>query len=608
MQEATMPPSKTRWPFGATLALCQAVLVSQAVAGDPPWIARGRAGMVASDSAEASRIGARILEEGGNAFDAAVATSFALGVTRPYSTGLGGGGFMVAYLAKEARFVVLDFRETAPAGASAEQYAKLRAMQGDGPPSSVYGGNAVGTPGLLAGLEEIRDRFGSMKLSDLVAPAIALAETGFEVDENYATACREALEDFEKWPLLRYYVAIGKELLRAGSPPTIGDRVRRPDLARAFAEIAASGPAAIYGGAIGQAMADAAQKAGGTLTLDDLKAYRVREREPIRAKFLGHEIVSMPPPSSGGVCIVETLNIMEHLPAALRRLPDAESRPVGAATQPADGSAQLAAEVRRRHLLIEALKHAFADRARWLGDADFADVPVGRLTDAEYAAGLAARIAPDGAGAPEAYGTRQLPDDGGTSHFCVADAQGNVVAITETINGTFGSLIMVEPYGIILNNEMDDFATAPGEENLYGLIQGEANAVAPGKRSLSSMSPTIVMKDGKPVLVLGASGGPRIITSVLQVLLDVVRDDLPLEQALSATRLHHQWMPDEVYFDGATPAWAKGLEALGHNISDQRRGAVVQAIRFLPDGVMVGASDPRKGGRPAAATEKSKRP
>lgn len=557
---------------------------------DPPWIARGKFGMVASDSADASRIGARVLEEGGNAFDAAVATSFALGVTRPYSTGIGGGGFMVAYLAKEKRFIVLDFRETAPSGATAERYAELRAEQGDGPSPSVYGGNAAATPGLLAGLEEIRKRFGTKQLEELLAGPITLALTGFEADENYAAACRDALAAYEKWPQLKMrHAALRRELLGAGKPPAVGERIKRHDLVQTFILIARDGIQTVYGDVIGKAMAEAAQKAGGTLTVDDLKAYRVKEREPIRTTFLGHEIVSMPPPSSGGICIVETLNILEHLPSAVR-----------SQTESSAGSGP-DADALKRHLLIEALKHAFADRARWLGDADFVDVPIGRLTDPEYAAVLAARIAPDKTTAPETYGSRQLPDDGGTSHFCVADAEGNVVAITETINGTFGSLIMVEPYGIILNNEMDDFATAPGEKNLYGLIQGQANAVAPGKRPLSSMSPTIVMKDGKPVLTLGASGGPRIITHVLQVLLSVVRDNQPLEQAIAAPRLHHQWMPDEVYFDAAPPAWAKGLEALGHKLSEQRREAIVQAIRFLPDGTMVGASDPRKGGRPAAA-------
>ncbi|MCK4343578.1 MAG: gamma-glutamyltransferase [Phycisphaerae bacterium] len=566
------------------LLLIGSVFPAALLAADPPWVARSRIGMVASDSPEASRIGADILAAGGNAFDAAVATSLALAVARPHSTGLGGGGFMLAYLAKEQRVVVLDFRETAPAGATADRFAKLQAQGGDGPSPSIYGGNAIGVPGQLAGLTEILKRFGSLPLKQLAQPALELAQTGFVADEHYLDACTAALADYEKWPQLKQrHARLYETLLGKGTPPKLGDRVKRPDLAEALRLIAKDGPDAFYQGPLGEAVARAAQAAGGTLTRGDLAAYRVREREPIRAVYRdSYEIVSMPPPSSGGVCIAETLNILDAVSLYTKRYFGPE--------QP--------------HALVEAMKHAFADRARWLGDPDFADVPVKRLTDYNYAVQLARWIEAGKTLASSSYGgVAAPPDDGGTSHFCVADNNGNIVALTETINGPFGSLVVAEPYGIILNNQMDDFAANPGQPNLYGLIQGEANAVAPGKRPLSSMSPTLVfrVRDAKPVLVLGASGGPRIITSVVQVILNIVERRRPLDEAISAARFHHQWLPDEVYFDREPPReLADMLRENGHQISEQRKTSIVQAIQFLEDGTMVGASDPRKGGRPAA--------
>jgi gamma-glutamyltranspeptidase/glutathione hydrolase len=550
-------------------------------ADDPPWLVRSHAGMVASDSPEASRIGADILAQGGNAFDAAIAASFALAVSRPQSTGLGGGGFMLAYLAKEDRFIVLDFRETAPAGATREHYAELIAAAGDGPSPTIYGGNAVAVPGQLAGLGEIHKRFATRPLKELVQPAIKLAETGFTVDDHYLDACREALADYQKWPRLKEdFAEVYKTLLGSGQPPKAGQKLARLALARALRLIAEQGPEAVYQGPIGQAMVKAARAAGGVLAERDLASYRVRVREPLRGSYNGYEVVTMPPPSSGGVCILEALNILHAMASdfqgGLRAVHDDLYPP----------------------MLVCALKHAFADRARWLGDPDAAPVPAQPLISRDYARQLADRFCP---ASNEEYGSTRMPEDRGTSHFCVADRDGNAVALTETINGTFGSLVVAEPYGIILNNEMDDFAADPGQPNLYGLIQGEANAVAPGKRPLSSMSPTMVVKAGHPVLVLGASGGPRIITSVLQVMLNVIEFDMPLEQAMSQVRIHHQWLPNEVYFDREPPGeLAHGLQQAGHQLSGQRKTGMVQAIQLLPDGTLVGASDPRKGGRPAA--------
>ncbi len=554
-------------------------LAAVAVAADPPWIARGQAGLVATDSPEASQIGADVLQAGGNAFDAAVAVSFALAVARPESTGLGGGGFLVAWSAAEHRYVALDFREMAPASATPQRYARLHADKPGGPSPSIHGGNAVGVPGQVAGLAEINRRFGTRPLSELIRPAAALAKVGFAADAHYRDACREALADFERWPPLKHFhKALYHSLLGDGTPPPVGARIARPDLADGLNLLAREGPECFYRGEIAAAIVKAVAAAGGELTRHDLFEYRVRERTPLRGVVGEFELITMPPPSSGGVCLIECLNILQCL-APGRNLADLVRSD---AYEPA---------------LVRAFQHAFADRARWLGDPDFAELPTARLLDRAYACALAAR---SGDGLDD-FGSTNLPDDGGTSHFCVADGMGNLVAQTETINGTFGSLVVAEPFGILLNNQLDDFLTVPGQANLFGLQQSELNLIAPGKRPLSSMSPTIVTRDGRPVLMLGGSGGPRIITAVAQVLLNVLLRGQPLEGAVASVRVHHQWQPAEVYFDDAPAAKRRTrLAEAGHTISDRRRGGVVQAIQFAPDGTMIGASDPRRGGRPVA--------
>ena len=576
----------SRMPPGA---ICLALLLSTPLAPlraqDPPWLARGRNGMVASDSPEASSIGAAVLTRGGNAFDAAVATSFALTVARPESTGLGGGGFMLAYVAREKRCVALDFRETAPATATPERYEQLHAGRGTGPSPSIYGGNAVGTPGQLAGLAEINRRFGTRPLAELIEPALHLAEDGFLADEYFADACRQTLAQFERWPELQQrHAALLALIAPGGTPRCAGDTVRRPDLALALRLVAEQGAGALYGGPLGEAAVRAVQAAGGALRMSDLRDYRVREREPLRFYYrqrdCEYEFVSMPPPSSAGVCLAEFFNVLEAL--CVR----SDLHPVRD----------------RQHVIIEAMKHAFADRARWLGDPDFTPIPLQHLMSDEYAGLLARRINPATTLRPEDCGSAPPPpDDGGTSHFCVADREGNIVALTETINGLFGSLVVAEPFGIILNNEMDDFATAGGAANLYGLVQSERNLVGPGKRPLSSMAPTIIFTGGRPLLAIGASGGPLIISSVAQVALHVLQGE-HVGEAMTALRLHHQWQPDEVYFSAPPPGdLVDNLRQRGHAISPQRRSGAVQAIHFLPDGTMIGVSEPSKGGRPAPA-------
>lgn len=549
-----------------------------------PWLSKARLGMVVSDSPDASLMGAQALALGGNAFDAAIVTSLSLAVTRPQSTGLGGGGFMIAYVAKDDRFVALDFRETAPAAATRERYAKLLAEAGNGPPPTLYGGAAVAVPGLVAGLGEIHRRYATRPMSDLTALAVFLTQSGFAADEHYLKACRSVLDDYAKWPQLKERCGRTYEtLLREGNLPKIGERVRRPDLTETLRLLGEQGAEPFYTGEVAAAIVEAVQATGGLLTKEDLAGYHVKEREPLRFNYRGYEIVTMPPPSSGGVCIAQTLNILATYAG-------------DSATQPVAG---------RSHILAEALKHSFADRARYLGDPDFGAVPAARFLDRDHARELARRIQPDKTLSPKEYGTAaSAPDDRGTSHFCVADKDGNVVTMTETINGLFGSLVVAGSYGIVLNNEMDDFTMPSDQPNLYGLVQSPANMVAPGKRPLSSMSPTLVCKDGKPVLALGASGGPRIITSVVQVMLAMLDQNQRLEQALPALRLHHQWQPDEVYFDQEPPKeLAEALKAVGHKLSDERKTGIVHALVILPNGWVVGGCDPRGGGRPGAVLE-----
>jgi gamma-glutamyltranspeptidase/glutathione hydrolase len=534
--------------------------------------------MVAGDSHHASKAGLELLKAGGNAIDAAVAVSFALAVTRPYSTGLGGGGFMIARFA-DGRVVVQDFREMAPAASTPMMYVRPTGTNSSASLPSRIGHLAVAVPGLVAGRCEALARYGTIPLAQVVAPAIRLASEGFPVDEHYVDSARRVLDIYKQHPSLKLsYPYVYETHLGGGRLPTVGQKLVQPNLARLLEAISRHGPDFFYRGPVAKAIADEMQKHGGVITEKDLADYEVRERQPVRSAYRDYEIVGMPPPSSGGVAIAEILNILEAVwyPALVKRDP-----------------------VLAMHYQVEAMKHAFADRARRLGDSDFADVPVALLTSKVYARQLAAALDPYECADLEAYGSAQVPDDAGTSHFCVVDRWGNVVVSTETINTTFGSLSAVKEWGLILNNEMDDFVSEPGKPNAYGLVQSAANAIAPGKRPLSSMAPTIVLKEGKPYLLLGASGGPRIISSVLNVLLSVTDSGMSMERAMVSVRPHHQWRPDLVYFDADPPSPVKiGLSERGHLLSDIRRTGVVQAILRQKES-WIGASDPRKGGRPA---------
>ncbi len=535
--------------------------------------------MVAADSKHASQAGLEMLQAGGNAVDAAVATSFALAVTRPYSTGLGGGGFMIARFA-DGRIVVQDFRETAPSAATANMYVLAAEKKPDQPSPSEYGHLAVAVPGLVAGRCQALAQYGTLPLKRVLGPAIRLAKSGYAVDDDYVKNTRTVLEKYEAHPSLKQSCAyVYRVHLAGGRLREVGQTLVQPELAQLIEEIASNGPDFFYKGPVAQAIALEMRTHGGIITESDLTDYQPRLREPLMITYRDFKLILMPSPSSGGIALAETLNILEKLDfhSVMRRDP-----------------------MLAMHLQIEAMKHAFADRSRWLGDQDFVRVPIEPLVSKAYAAALAKKLNPDHVSPIEGYGSVMLPDDSGTSHFCVADKFGNVVVSTETINTEFGSLAAVDEWGLILNNEMDDFTAEPGKPNAFGLVQSAQNAIEPRKRPLSSMTPTIVLKDDKPYLLLGASGGPRIISSVLNVLLGVTDFGLSLEEAMQRPRPHHQWSPDLVFFDSVPPSAevAADLKRRGHKLADKERTGIVQAILHSEAG-WIGASDPRKGGQPA---------
>ena len=534
-----------------------AALLSLAHAGAGAFEARGRHGVVAADHELASEVGVEVLRAGGDAVDAAVATALALGVVNPQSSGLGGGGFLIAWRAKEAKALALDFREVAPAACGRDTFTR----PGMVPQMSRVGGLAVGVPGEAAGLGEAHRRWGRLPWARVVAPAERLAREGFPVGPALAATLARIGDR------LRLFPDLDRRFRRPdGGLVGVGDRLRRPDLARTLATLASEGAGALYRGRIAREIAAATVRRGGVLTEADLAGYR--------------DLYAMPPPSSGGAVLLAILGTLK----AKKALPPARTDPV------------------RVHLLVEAMKHAFADRARWFGDPDFVQVPLDRLLDPGVLRARAGALDARRTWAPAHYGTTAPPTDGGTSHLSVLDAAGNAVALTTTVNTAFGSLVVAGDTGVILNDEMDDFTTRPGEANAFGLQQSELNAVAPGKRPLSSMSPTVVVHDGRPELVVGGSGGPRIITGTLAAILHVVDHGASPGEAVSLPRVHHQWLPDEVVLEpGAVAGDAAALAAFGHRVRPAPPAwSAVQAAGRLPDGTFVGASDPRKHGRAVA--------
>ncbi|HWO43195.1 MAG TPA: gamma-glutamyltransferase, partial [Candidatus Eisenbacteria bacterium] len=507
--------------------------------------------------------GMEMLRRGGNAVDAAIATAFALGVVDPASSGIGGGGFMVIYDARDRRAHALDFRETAPELARPELYAK----NGKPVPSlSVTGGLAVGVPGQVAGLLQAMKRFATLPLQVLMAPAIRYASQGFPVDATLRYAIERQLGAMKRFPDL------GRVFLAKNDLPEEGETLRQPELADSLKAIAAQGAEVFYAGWIGQAIVEAVKKEGGVLSLEDLKHYRPVWREPLIGSYRKRTVIAMPPPSSGGVAIIQALGVLEGH--------ELRSMPHNSATY--------------LHLLAETMKHVFADRAQYLGDPDFVKAPIQMLVSRDYTSWIRSRISPVKTYPPKHYGLGALKtEQGGTTHFGVVDRLGNAVACTLTINTRFGSKVLVPKTGIVLNNEIDDFAIhASG--NVYGLIGSEANSLQPRKRPLSSMAPTILLEGDRPAIVVGGSGGPRIISGTLQVILNLIDFDMSPEEAIEAARIHHQWLPDELVVETRLPAETKrSLERRGHTLRERSVLGLVQVIAVKRNKVS-GASDPRK--------------
>ncbi|MGE7154455.1 gamma-glutamyltransferase [Methylorubrum rhodesianum] len=531
-------------------------------------------GMVSSQDALATRVGVEILRKGGNAVDAAVAVGFALAVTLPRAGNLGGGGFMMVHRAaaedRVADTIAIDYRETAPAASTADMF-----LNPQGEPdraASTRSGKAVGVPGTVRGLAEAHRRYGSGKftLAELIAPAERLARDGIPVESGLADSLPRAAGLLGQWPSSRAVFFEGGHVLPRGAT------LRQTDLADTLKAIAERGPDAFYEGPIAQKIAAAVQGAGGIMTAADLAAYRPEIRTPVRGRYRGYEIVSMPPPSSGGVHLIEILNILEGYDLA----------GMGA------GSAGAL------HMLAEAMKPAYADRATWLGDPARTKVPVAGLTAKAYAATLREKIDPERAKtAAEVSAGNPLPHESDqTTHFSVVDAEGNAVSNTYTLNFSYGIGLVAEGTGVLLNNEMDDFSAKTGARNAYGLVGGEANAVAPGARPLSSMTPTFVFRDGKLFLVTGSPGGSRIITTVLQVIVNVLDFRMNLAQAVAAPRIHHQWQPDVLMAEeGISPDTIALLRAKGHNVKVGATSGSANSV-MAEDGLLAGASDPRQRG------------
>ncbi len=592
---STSAPRRSPSILCAGLAIVLSSPASQADAPEQPSFARTfPRHAVAADHPIASAAGAAILAKGGNAVDAAVAASFTLSVVRPFSCGIGGGGFMVIVLpardGKPAVTTAINYRETCPAAVGPDLFEPL---DDDAPRRA---GKAVATPGTIAGLLYALDKYGTMKRADVLAPAIHAARDGFTADEAYAKAAKDTIAKFESpdhkdW---KTRFAFTWERFLGSGKISLGDRIVLPEQARALELIARDGIDALTNGDLGKAICAAAAKADGLLTIGDLRNYRVSEVQPLRidSGLLGRTLITMPPPSSGGVAMGETLGIMQRRDS---------TKLIAAGEWP-----------QYTHVMIESFKHAFADRAEWMADPAFVDVPVERLLSDEYLLERSLSMFPTQAMAPEMYGTRAAEpaganDDGGTSHLCVADSRAGAVSCTETINLTFGSLVAVPEFGFILNDQMDDFTTKRDQKNAFGLVQSPKNLPAPGKRPLSSMTPTIVLtNDGAVDAVVGASGGPRIITGTTQVLLSSYLLSLDAAQSVSRPRLHHQWMPNMLEMEENYPGTWNGLAVplwMSKLHHQQRPGpptdhACVQFIRKTDKG-WDAACDPRKGGSPA---------
>ncbi len=530
----------------------------------PVWAENG---MVATQEALASKIGLDILKKGGNAVDASVAIGFALAVTLPRAGNIGGGGFMVIYDAKTGKTVALDYREMAPNKAFKDMY-----LDKDGNADSKlsrFHGLAVGVPGTVAGLTKALKDYGTMSLKEVMAPAIKLAEEGMVVTPDLYNSLIGLEKRLKKWDSTKKVFYKGDDYYQ------IGEVLKQPELAKSLKLIAEKGAAGFYEGETAEKIAKAVTDAGGLMSVEDLANYKAIVREPVSGDYRGYKVLSMPPPSSGGTHIVQTLNLLEGFPIK----------------EMGHNSAQTI------HTMAEAMKFAYADRSEYLGDPDFVKVPVKGLTSKKYADELRAKITDKATPAEKIKPNNPAPyESNETTHFSVVDKNGNAVANTYTLNFSYGTGLVAEGTGILLNNEMDDFSAKPGVPNGYGLIGGDANAVAPKKRPLSSMSPTIVLKDGKPFIVTGSPGGSRIITTTLQIIMNVIDHDMNIAEATHATRIHHQWLPDEIRVEkDLNKDTVELLKAKGHKVKVKSAMGSTQSIMRVENGLH-GASDPRRVG------------
>jgi gamma-glutamyltranspeptidase/glutathione hydrolase len=544
----------------------------------PPDLSTVRAitaehGLVVAQERLAAQAGADILRQGGNAVDAAVATGFALAVTYPRAGNIGGGGFMVIHSAARNEDVAIDYRETAPAAMTQDVF-----LGADGKPDTDKSRNSalgIGVPGTVAGLAVALEKYGSGRftLAQILKPAIELAGDGFVVADDMADTLSDMYRRMGRWPNSAKAFSRGD-----GTPLREGDRLVQADLAATLSAIAEQGPRGFYEGPVADRLVAAVAKAGGIMTADDLKSYQAMIRNPVRGSYRGYDIVSMPLPSSGGTVLLETLNILEGFPMA----------------EMSQGSAP------SLHLLIEAMKRAYADRARYLGDPAFVNAPADMLISKDYAAKQRAGIDLARATPAEALSVKPAREGSNTTHYSVVDSSGNAVSNTYTLNFPYGVGLVAEGTGVLLNNELDDFTAAPGASNAFGLVGFEANLPGPGKRPLSSMSPTIVLKDGKPVLITGSPGGSRIISAVLQVVVDMLDYKMDVAAAVAAPRIHHQWMPDEVRVErGFSDEVLAALRAKGHKVIEPLGQTSANSIAVTPNGLL-GAPDPRTRGAAAA--------
>jgi gamma-glutamyltranspeptidase / glutathione hydrolase len=538
-------------------------------------------GMVVSAQHLATQVGVDVLKRGGNAVDAAVAVGYALAVVYPAAGNLGGGGFMTIQLA-DGRKTFLDFREIAPKGATANMYLDKDGNVVSG--LSTKGHLAVGVPGSVSGMEYAREKYGTMKRADLLAPAIQLAEQGFVLDQGDIDLLRTATDDFKDDP------ASAGIFLNKGQPFDVGDKLVQSELAKTLREISSKGTDGFYKGWVGSAIVASSQAGKGLLTQDDLDGYKTRELAPVECDYRGYHVISAPPPSSGGVIICEILDILEGYPLK-------------------DWGYHSAQAV---HVQIEAMRNAYVDRNSYLGDPDFVKNPLDRLLDKNYATKIRAVIDPNKAGVSKDIKPGVEPHEGSnTTHYSIADKDGNAVSVTYTLNDWFGAKVTAAKTGVLLNDEMDDFTAKVGVPNLYGLVQGEANAIAPGKRPLSSMSPTIVTRDGKTAMVVGTPGGSRIITAVLQTMINAIDYDMNAQEAVDMPRIHQQWLPDLTNVENyaLSPDTRKILEGMGHKFGPPQPANHLAVIivgapslngKQVGNNRYYGANDPRRNSGLAA--------